>query len=217
MNEREFTPALGRFAPARYIDLAVALTRERLWRSLAVACAAPRPGDVVVDVGCGTGTLLRAVLRVEPSVTAIGVDPDPTLLELARRKLDAAGATAQWHAAMGDELTTVVEPGSVDVVMSSLVLHQCPVAVKRAVLDSMHAALRPGGRLVIADFGRQRSRLMRAAFRLVQLVDGAADTQPNADGIVPELMVEAGFRDVREPESVSTVSGSISIHVARRP
>jgi len=51
---------------------------------------------------------------------------------------------------------------------------------------------------------------------IVQLADGKEDTQPNADGIVPELLSEAGFRDVREAEVVPTVSGSISLYVARK-
>jgi SAM-dependent methyltransferase len=106
--------------------------------------------------------------------------------------------------------------GSVNTVVSSLVLHQCPVPVKQAVLASMFAVLRPGGKLVIADYGRQRTRLMRLAFRIVQLADGKEDTQPNADGALPGLMSDAGFRDVREAELVPTVTGSISVYVARR-
>src|SRR5690349_17214831 len=51
-----FTPALGRLAPVRFYDAVAALTRERLWRALVVAHVAPRPGDVIVDVGCGTGS-----------------------------------------------------------------------------------------------------------------------------------------------------------------
>ncbi|MEV4892958.1 class I SAM-dependent methyltransferase [Nonomuraea sp. NPDC055795] len=216
MTGRAFTPALGRIAPTRLYDAVAALTRERLWRGLLAMHAAPRPGDVIVDVGCGTGSLALLLNRVEPRARLIGVDPDPDVLALARRKAAAAGAELEWRAGMGDALTEIVEAGSASTAVSSLVLHQCPVAMKRAVLASMFAVLRPGGRLVLADYGLQRTALMRTAFRVVQLADGRADTQPNADGILPALMAEAGFGDVREAEVVSTITGSISVYVARR-
>jgi ubiquinone/menaquinone biosynthesis C-methylase UbiE len=212
MSEQTFTPALGRFAPTRFYDPVVALTRERLWRALAVMYAAPQPDDVIVDVGCGTGSLALLLSRVEPRTQVIGVDPDPEILTVARHK--DTGAAVQWRVGMGDALVDSVGADSADTVVSSLVLHQCPEPMKRAVLASMFAVLRSGGRVVIADYGRQRSSLMRLAFRIVQLADGKEDTQPNADGIVPELMSEAGFRDVREAEVVPTVSGSISVYVA---
>nr|BFE58974.1 hypothetical protein GCM10020063_035000 [Dactylosporangium thailandense] len=207
-----FTPALGRLGPIRYYDRVVALTRERLWRALAAAHAAPRAGDVIVDVGCGTGTLALLLARVEPRARIIGVDPDPGVLAVARRKADDARVDIEWRLGRGES----VGEGSADTVVSSLVLHQCPMPVKRAVLASMAAALRPGGRVVIADYGRQRTRLMRLAFRTVQLADGRADTQPNADGVLPGLMTGAGFADVREAEVVPTATGSISVYVGRR-
>jgi hypothetical protein len=104
----------------------------------------------------------------------------------------------------------------VDTVVSTLVLHQCPLSMKRTVLASMFAVLKPGGRLVIADYGLQRTTMMRLAFRIVQLADGKGDTQPNADGALPGLVSDAGFREVREVDVVSTVSGSISVYVARK-
>jgi ubiquinone/menaquinone biosynthesis C-methylase UbiE len=174
--------------------------------------AAPQPDDVIVDVGCGTGSLALLLNRVEPRAQIIGVDPDREVLAVARDK--PAAAAVQWRVGMGDALVDSVGADSADTIVSSLVLHQCPMPMKRAVLASMFAALRSGGRLVIADYGRQRSSLMRLAFRIVQLADGKEDTQPNADGIVPELMSEAGFHDVRETEVVPTVSGSISVYVA---
>jgi ubiquinone/menaquinone biosynthesis C-methylase UbiE len=215
MSDQTFTPALGRFAPTRFYDPVVALTRERLRRALAVMYVAPQPDDVIVDVGCGTGSLALLLSRVEPRAQIIGVDPDREALAVARQKADACAAV-QWRVGMGDALVDSVGADSSDTVVSSLVLHQCPVPMKRAVLASMFAVLRPGGRLVIADYGRQRSSLMRLAFRIVQLADGKEDTEPNAEGIVPELMSDEGFRDVREVEVVPTVSGSISVCVARK-
>jgi ubiquinone/menaquinone biosynthesis C-methylase UbiE len=214
MSDDTFTPALGRLAPARFFDVVVALTRERLWRSLTVAHLAPRPDDVIADIGCGTGTLAMFISSVEPQAQVIGVDPDPEVLEVARRKSGDSGV--QWRQGMGDTLAETLGADSVTAIVSSLVLHQCPVPMKEAILASMFTALRPDGRLVIADYGRQRTLLMRKAFRIVQLADGKSDTQPNADGIVPDLIAAAGFHDVREVQVVPTVTGSLSIYVARK-
>ncbi|KOV37711.1 methyltransferase type 11 [Streptomyces sp. XY431] len=221
MTERSFTPAAGRFAPVRLYDPVVALTRERLWRSLVAMHVAPQPEDVVVDVGCGTGSLAVLLSRVEPRATVIGVDPDPEALAVARRKAAAAGAVPggapEWRLSMGDDVAAIVGAGTADTVVSSLVLHQCPMPMKRAVLAAMHETLRPGGKLVIADYGKQRTAAMRLAFRFVQLADGRADTQPNADGVLPRLIAEAGFENVRESETVATLTGSLSLYVASRP
>ena len=68
--------------------------------------------------------------------------------------------------------------------------------MKRAVLASMHSVLRSDGKVVIADFGLQRTALMRVAFRIVQLADGKEDTQPNADGVLPDLLSESWIHEV---------------------
>ncbi|WP_271219460.1 class I SAM-dependent methyltransferase [Streptosporangium carneum] len=216
MSQRTFTPALGRLGLTRLYDSVVALTRERLWRSLVAMHVAPRPDDTIVDVGCGTGSQVALLHRLEPRARIIGVDPDPETLALARRKTGADGVAPQWRLGMGDALVELLGPGSADTAVSSLVLHQCPLPMKRSILTSMHAVLRPSGKLVVADYGLQRTTLMRLAFRTVQLADGLQDTQPNADGVLPRLMSEAGFRGVREAEVIPTLTGSISIYVASR-
>ncbi|MFG2976946.1 class I SAM-dependent methyltransferase [Streptomyces sp. NPDC048331] len=213
---RAFTPAAGRFAPTSLYDPVAALIRERLWRGLLAMHVAPRPAEVIVDVGCGTGSQALLLQRIEPAARVVGIDPDPRILTVARRKARVAGASVDWLQGMGDDLVDVLGAGSADTAVSSLVLHQCPLPMKRAILAGLHTVLRPGGRLVLADYGLQRTRLMRTAFRVVQLADGRADTQPNADGILPSLIAEAGFDQVREAEVVSTVTGSISVYVARR-
>ncbi|NUT92449.1 MAG: methyltransferase domain-containing protein [Saccharothrix sp.] len=212
MTENAFTPALGRFAPTRFYDHAITLTRERLWRALTALHVAPRPDDLVVDVGCGTGSLALLLHRLEPRARVVGLDPDPEVLALARRK----APDVQWRVGPGDRVAEVLGEGAADTVVSSLVLHQCPPPVKRSILAAAARVLRPGGKLVVADYGEQRTALMRLAFRVVQLADGKEDTQPNADGVLPGLMTDAGFADVREVEVVPTVTGSISVYVARR-
>lgn len=212
MTEQTFTPAMGRFGSGRLFDLVAMATRERLWRPLIVMYAAPRAGDRIVDVGCGTGSLAVLLNRVAPDADVIGVDPDPAMLAVAAGK----NGSIDWREGMGDQLVELLGPESVDTVVSSLVLHQCPMPVKQAILASMFAALRSGGRLVIGDYGLQRNPLMRNGFRIVQFVDGKEDTQPNADGVLPDLITAAGFARVREAEVISTVSGSISIYVAEK-
>ena len=64
-----------------YID---ATTRETLKR------ICPHPGDALLDVGCGTGTLLQALSSAFPSAKLTGIDPSSAMLDVARAKLGPA-------------------------------------------------------------------------------------------------------------------------------
>jgi ubiquinone/menaquinone biosynthesis C-methylase UbiE len=66
-NDRSFTPALGRADLTGDYDRVIAvMTRERRWRSALLNEIAPAPGEVVVDVGCGTGTF--AIMLAKPNL-----------------------------------------------------------------------------------------------------------------------------------------------------
>lgn len=81
----------------------------------------------------------------------------------------------------------------------------------------MYDALQSGGKLYIADYGLQRTALMRALFRAtVQVIDGTEDTTPNAEGKLPEYIEDSQFGDVKELEVVPTATGSISIYEAKK-
>jgi ubiquinone/menaquinone biosynthesis C-methylase UbiE len=214
-NECDFTPAL----PWLWAyDLSVtADTRERIWRGAFLRQLDPQPSDVIADIGCGTGSFLTLLGRTAKCAKLIGVDPDERILRRARRKLEAAGVAVTLERGYLRDAGALLADASVNKIASSLVFHHVPLSEKRAGLSSIYSALSPGGELHVADFGLQRTRLMRALFRVVQQIDGYENTQPNADGILPSLMKEAGFVQVKETSVIPTLTGSISLYKAVRP
>lgn len=75
------------------------------------------------------------------------------------------------------------------------------------------AAAKAGGEVHIADYGLQRTPLMRALFRaIIQNLDGRVNTEPNARGVLSDRMREAGFRSVEETLVIRTLSGSLSLY-----
>jgi ubiquinone/menaquinone biosynthesis C-methylase UbiE len=213
-TERDFTPAVPILSA--YDPIVSLFTRERRWRSALLAQVAPRAGEAIVDVGCGTGSFLALLGATGAPAQLVGIDPDDRILDHARAKLSQAGLACALYRGYLREAADLLAPLRPHKIVSSLVLHQVPLAEKRAGLAAIHAALRPGGELHIADYGLQRTRAMRMLFRLVQAVDGTEDTQPNADGIVPVLMQEEGFIGVAETLVIPTLTGSISLYRGSR-
>ncbi|MBI1210971.1 MAG: methyltransferase domain-containing protein [Alphaproteobacteria bacterium] len=216
-GEPRYVPALGYHFLTPLYDTAIALmTRETTWRKALVKQIAATPRDVVLDVGCGTGTLAVMLKRTSPYTTVYGIDPDPDVLGRAEIKARDNGTLVHFMKGYGADVAERAAPLRVTKVVSSLVLHQVPLEGKREILANMLAALKPGGEIHIADYGLQRSATMRLLFRQIQHLDGCEGTQPNADGIVPVLMEEIGFDNVREDRVIATPTGSISLYSGRR-
>ena len=218
MYDRNYVPALGDHRLSPFYDATVALmTCERTWRRAFVKQIAPAPRDVILDVGCGTGTLAVQLKRECPGASVYGTDPDPDILSRAEVKARDADLLVHFSQGYAQETAAAAHGIRPNKIVSSLVLHRVPLPGKRTALLSAFAGLRSGGELHVADYGEQRSPLMRLAFRQVQSIDGYRTTQPNADGALPKLMEEAGFIDVEETQSIPTPTGSISLYRARRP
>ena len=211
---KDYTPAAPQLWT--YDFLCALLTRPSRWRRALLEQIHPTAGDVIADIGSGTGSQMKLVARACPSVRLIGIDPDPAIRERARKKLAAIGVSVELRHGYARDADELLRDRRVNKIVSSLVFHQVPLEEKRAGLSSMHAALVPGGTLHIADYGLQRTRLMRRLFRIVQEGDGYENTEPNAQGVIPELMGAAGFADVRETHVIPTPTGSISIYRAHR-
>jgi arsenite methyltransferase len=114
-----------------------------------------RPGERVVDVGCGAGIdSLIAAKKVGPDGRVIGVDMTPSMLEKARRAADETRlANVEFREGYAEALP--VDDGWADVVISNGVLNLMPD--KAAALEEMSRVLRPDGRLQIGDILVQKA------------------------------------------------------------
>lgn len=212
------TPPLGYAALTPLYDSAIALlTREHIWRERFARAIAPNKSDKIWDVGSGTGSLAVSLLTLSPRTTYLGIDPDLRAIQRSRKKMEKS----QLHATFLHTYLTkniAAQEGSPTKIVSSLVFHQVPLDEKKRILKLMFHSLPHGGAVHIADYGLQRSWLMKLLFRLtVQMLDGVQDTQPNADGIIPELICQSGFVDVKETDHIRTATGTISLYAGLKP
>ncbi|MFO0800534.1 MAG: methyltransferase domain-containing protein [Gemmataceae bacterium] len=108
-----------------------------------------RPGDTVVDIGCGAGMdSILAARKVGASGRVIGVDMTQEMVRKATDNAVAAGVTnTEFHEGEADRLP--VGDGSADVVISNGVFNLC--FDKPKVLAEVFRVLRPGGRVQMAD------------------------------------------------------------------
>lgn len=208
-SSSSFVPALGFDLLTPLYDplVRLALREDEVKRRL-VEQAGIEPGMTVVDFGCGTGTLVKLLKEVHPDARVIGVDVDPKILEIARTKLDAAGIDVELRCGAIEQAG--FEPGSVDRVVTSLVLHHLTADGKLSALTALRRALREDGELHVADFGPPHNLLMWAASSLVQVFDGADRVGVNLQGRLPQIIREAGFASVDDHGQVATPFGTLA-------
>jgi arsenite methyltransferase len=136
-----------------------------------------RGDETLLDMGCGRGAVLLAAAKRLPRGRAIGVDlwrPDQTENSqdgtLANAALEDVADRVELHTA--DMTALPLADGSVDVIVSSLAIHNIPDrAGRQRALDEAVRVLRPGGRLAIADLWETRrhaARLRELGWRNVQ-------------------------------------------------
>lgn len=215
MSQTPYLPALRfRRLTSLYDPVIRWTTREALFKRRLLEQAALEPGQRVLDLGCGTGTLAIAAKRRQPASEIVGLDADREMLGQAETKAEAAGVEVRFDEGLSDQLP--YEERSVDRVLSTLFFHHLTGEDKRLTLAEVARVLKPGGELHVADWGAPADPLMRAVFLQVRLFDGWEQTRANAAGALPDLFEEAGLADTVEHGRLRTSFGTLTLYSAKR-
>lgn len=185
-----------RIAPTyELVNRVASVGRDRFWREEMVRLAAVRPGDVLLDVACGTGDVARtfAGVAVRPA-RIVGLDFSLPMLALAAGRPVERGSFVR-----GDALHLPLVDESVSLVT-------CAFGIRNfqdlgAGLEEMYRVLRPGGRAVILEFTIPESRLLRRLYllyfqRLLPLLAGIISRdRSGAYRYLPRSVVSFAGRD----------------------
>jgi ubiquinone/menaquinone biosynthesis C-methylase UbiE len=172
------------------VDTVLLRGKLRELRQRTIDLAQIHPGDRVLDVGCGTGTLaIEVQQRLGATGGVFGIDAAPEQIARARSKATRRKLPIDFRIGLIECLPFPDQ--SLDVVLSTIMLHHLPDDLKQRGLREIARVLTPGGRLVIADFKRPE--------------DGAGEPAPFGAGHagvqdLPALVENAGLSPVETGE-----------------
>lgn len=214
--EQNFVPALGyHWLTPLYDTVVGATTRERRCKEALIRQACLEPGQRVLDLASGTGTLAIWIKQYQPLLDITGVDVDPAILARASRKARAANVEVQFDRAPSYSLP--YPAAHFDRVVSSLFFHHLSWQDKIRTAEELLRVLRPGGELHVADWGHPTNILMHGLFLMIQCLDGFETTRDNVAGRLVALFEQAGFTDVSECRTFSTIYGTMALYRAVKP
>ncbi|NUT99428.1 MAG: class I SAM-dependent methyltransferase [Saccharothrix sp.] len=177
--------AIRRAHAYELLSVVVFAGRRRRTYGRFVELAGVRAGDRVLDIGCGPGYLTS--LAAGAGGRAVGVDVSEPMVDEARRLRGSGTCTFE----IGRAEALPFEDASFDVIVSALAVHHIPEEHRAAAYAEMRRVLKPGGRVLIADFRPQSSGVGRHLVRA--LTRGEAMSHNPVEAIAP-MMTAAGLR-----------------------
>ena len=169
--------------------------REEYLRLLAIA-----PGERVLDVGCGSGVVTRAIARkVVPGGRAYGVDSSPAFLAIARKEAQAAGVADAIDFRQGDCRKLPFDDGFFDASLAATVFAHVPKV--DAAIDEIIRVTKRGGRVGIFDLDGDGLLVSHPDRQTTRRIVGAFSDHSSVNGqlarMLPGILSERGLQNVQ--------------------
>ncbi|AWV97361.1 class I SAM-dependent methyltransferase [Arcticibacterium luteifluviistationis] len=177
---------------------------EKEVKSRAIDLAEINADDKVLDFGCGTATLCELLLAKHKVAVMVGLDVDPRILEIAKKK-SIPGLTLKAF----DGETIPFQDQYFDKVISSWVFHHLTTAEKLSAFKELKRVLKPDGVFVLADWGKASNPVQRILFFILQVFDNFHTTSANVNGEIRNYLEEAGFQNIEECGHRNTLLGTL--------
>jgi len=189
----------------RFVNL-LTLGKDKKARIETVTLARIEPGERVLEVGSGTGSLaIAAAQRVGADGIVAGIDPAPRMIAVARDKAARKDVQPEFRVGVIEKLP--YPDNNFDVVLSSLMMHHLPDHLKFSGMQEAWRVLKPGGRLAIVDLDSTR-------FSLVNLIHRNRAKENLLALHLERMMVEIGFGDI---DVTSMRYGSLTFMMGTKP
>ncbi len=174
-----------------------------------VELAGIKPGDKVLDVGCGSGNLTLTAERLAgPTGSVHGIDAAPEMIEVARKKAHRSGSAVIFDVGLIEKIPH--PDNTFDVVISRLMVHHLPEELKPLAFREVLRVLKPGGSFFIADFNPPTNPVLS---HLTLAMVGHGMMKTSVKGL-PAMLTEAGFVQVA---TGPTRSGFLAFVSGRKP
>ena len=192
-----FTQADSADAPQEmydYLDAVDGLPAFRWYKRELRSLLAPRPGDRLLDIGCGAGTEACRLAAEFPSVRVLGLDRKAMLAE-ATQRAERLGVTVNWMEGEAESIPLAAD--TVDACMTERVLKYLPDPA--AAIAEMVRVLRPGGRIACLELDMAATVLTGEPGITARVLRFACDNvgEPRMGRRLPGLLHDAGVECVR--------------------
>ncbi len=180
--------------------------REQALREMTVHLAQVEPGDCVLEVGCGTGTLTLAAKRqAGPAGQVFGLDVIPGMIELSQRKAEQAHEEITFQVGSIDDIP--FPANHFNVVMGSFMIFHMSETMRRKGVAEIYRVLKPQGRLFILDVALPTGPRPEATAQ--------GDGQPHDLRELLPLLEASGFSDVEIAPVEFQIQGPYSLAFVR--